>query len=125
MDAPKKLRAWRGKRTLREAADLVGCDPSYLSLLENRKKKPFDRKLSIQLERIAGIPPEAWDDDDVHPGMLADTLTGVKTGPDESSAPPTSDDEIASENENPSRSAESSADLDADDMTPERRQGAA
>lgn len=79
MDAPKTLRAWRGKRSLREAADVIGCDPSYLSLLENRKKKPTDRKLSLQLERIVGIPLRAWDDDDVHDGMLDDTLTTVKS----------------------------------------------
>lgn len=79
MGAPEDLRAWRGQRTLREAADLVGCDPSYLSLLENRKKKPSDRRLSLRLERVAGIPPEAWDEDDAPEGMLDDTLTAVNS----------------------------------------------
>lgn len=84
MDAPKMLREWRGNRTLREAADLVGCDPSYLSLLENRKKKPVDRILSLQLKRVAGIPPEAWDDEDPQLTSLDDTLTAVKIQPDDS-----------------------------------------
>ncbi len=87
MDAPKVLREWRGKRPLREAAAEIGCDPSYLSLLENRKKKPSDRLLSIQLHRIVGIPPEAWDEDDVHAASLDDTLTPVKTAGSDTSAP--------------------------------------
>lgn len=88
MDAPETLRRWRGKRTLREAADEVGCDPSYLSLLENRKKIPSDRRLSLALERIAGIPPEAWDEQVVHAGTMDDTLMGVKTPEASSSSEP-------------------------------------
>jgi len=89
MGAPETLRAWRGERTLREAADIIGCDPSYLSLLENRKRVPSDRKLSLKLFKIAGIPPEAWDDepDVVHETTIVDTLTTVN-GPQAESPPP-------------------------------------
>lgn len=76
---------------MREAADEVGCDPSYLSLLENRKKIPSDRRLSLALERIAGIPPEAWDEHNVHAGTMDDTLMGVKT-PESSSSSDSDDD---------------------------------
>jgi transcriptional regulator with XRE-family HTH domain len=128
MDAPRKLRAWRGKRTLREAAELVGCDPSYLSLLENRKKKPFDRKLSLQLERIVGIPPEAWDEEDdgaVHGGMLADTLTPVKATSDLLDFPPNSEADDQLEAENPGDSDGTPGQVSSDDSEPSRCKGAA
>jgi len=91
MGAPEDLRAWRGKRTLRQAADLIGCDPSYLSLLENRKLLPGDRILSLRLHKIAGIPPEAWDADDAHEATLDQSLTAVNGGQEETEPGPKSE----------------------------------
>lgn len=83
MGAPEALRAWRGKRTLRQAAELIGCDPSYLSLLENRKLLPGDRILSLRLHKVAGIPPESWDHDDAHEGTVDQSLTAVNGSQEE------------------------------------------
>lgn len=95
MDAPAALRAWRGKRTLRQAADIIGCDPSYLSLLENRKLIPGDRLLSLRMHKVAGIPPDAWDGDDAHDATLDQPLTTVNGDQDdlEASATPEPSDQ--------------------------------
>lgn len=61
LDAPTRLRRWRGKRTCVQAARALDCDPSYLSLLENRKRKPRKPWRRV-IERVVGIPARLWDE---------------------------------------------------------------
>ncbi len=56
----EQLRAWRGERTLREAAGLIGCDPSHISLLENGLRRTPGLDLAQRLLEVAGIPLSAW-----------------------------------------------------------------
>jgi transcriptional regulator with XRE-family HTH domain len=58
--AGEQLRAWRGERTMREAAAVIGCDPSHISLLENGRRKKPGLDLAQRLQEIAGIPLSAW-----------------------------------------------------------------
>jgi transcriptional regulator with XRE-family HTH domain len=61
LDAPTRLRRWRGKRTCVQAARALDCDPSYLSLLENRKRKPRKPWREV-IQQIVGIPARLWDE---------------------------------------------------------------
>lgn len=62
MDAADQLRAWRGERSLKEAGQLLGCDASYVHLLEARARVP-GRKIALALRDVAGVPIEAWPDE--------------------------------------------------------------
>lgn len=71
------LRAWRGKRSLRQAAEILQRDPSHLSLLERGKRKP-GRDFALRLQDIVGIPASAWSAAvDAQPRTVAATVTRV------------------------------------------------
>lgn len=56
---PDKLRAWRGERTQVEAAQIIGCNPSFISQLETAKNQP-SIDWAIVIEHHTGIPPRDW-----------------------------------------------------------------
>lgn len=59
-DEPRELlRAWRGDRTLIQAAPSLDCNPSTLSLIETGKRQP-GLALAIRIRDVVGIPVEAW-----------------------------------------------------------------
>jgi transcriptional regulator with XRE-family HTH domain len=57
----KRLRAWRGKRTLHEVSFEIGCNPSSLSLYERGKRLP-ERDIALKIKAATGIPVPAWDE---------------------------------------------------------------
>lgn len=67
-----QLTDWMDRRSysLREVAQLLGIDTSYVSLLMNGHRTP-GRKLAIRIARLAGIPVDAWESDDVEESRMA------------------------------------------------------
>lgn len=62
MTPRERLRTWRGKRSLREAAELLGCDQSLLRKLElGEESRLPGLTLANSIKREVGIPTEDWD----------------------------------------------------------------
>lgn len=67
MNARERLRAWRGTRSFREMGELLGCDGSFISHVEHRRKYP-GRKLANAIEIHSAswahgpIRAVAWDE---------------------------------------------------------------
>jgi len=64
MESPRELlERWRSEHgyTKARAAELLGCDPTYVGALESGKRFP-GRRIANVLEEIAGIPSKAWDE---------------------------------------------------------------
>lgn len=82
MNAQERLRAWRGERTLIQAAVALGCDPSTISLLENGKRKP-GLALALKLEAVTAIPVAAWSESTADPRQpsVGPTVTAVNETP--------------------------------------------
>lgn len=59
MGPREKLRKWRGERTYREAADVLGCDASYVRYIEIGKRKP-GRDLAERIRIEVGVQPPEW-----------------------------------------------------------------
>jgi len=55
----QRLRAWRGKRSLGEAAKLLATDRSYLHHIENGKKLP-GILLASRMEKAGAGPMRPW-----------------------------------------------------------------
>jgi len=53
------LREIRGRRSLRDLAELAGVNRGTLSMIENGRMLPKDDFLE-GIERAYGAPPEAW-----------------------------------------------------------------
>ena len=60
------LKNWIGRSTYKQvdAAVALGLTQSYLSLLANGKRVP-GRDKAVRIERLTGIPVEAWSSRDV------------------------------------------------------------
>ena len=59
MDAPARLRAWRGDRSLVQASRDLDCDPSALHLWETAQRHPREHHREV-IQRVVGIPMSAW-----------------------------------------------------------------
>jgi transcriptional regulator with XRE-family HTH domain len=59
--AASQLHRWREEQglSLRQAGDILRCDPSYVGYIERSERKP-GRDLAIRIRDKAGIPLEAW-----------------------------------------------------------------
>lgn len=54
-----RLRKWRGARSLREAAELIGTDHGHLARLESGGRLP-SYSLAAALESLGAGPADAW-----------------------------------------------------------------
>ncbi len=56
-----QLRDWQWRRRLSggEASDIIGIDRTYYSNLVNGRRRP-GRDLAVKIERLTGVPVEAW-----------------------------------------------------------------
>jgi transcriptional regulator with XRE-family HTH domain len=62
LNGPRELEDWRTRRGFRTYVDLaeyLGWDPTYISHLVNGRRVP-DLPNALHLERMTGIPVEAW-----------------------------------------------------------------
>ena len=59
---PDLLRTWRGERTQREAAQVLGLDQGRYSQYENAKRRP-GRFWAVKIAAATGgaVPIESWD----------------------------------------------------------------
>ena len=67
MSARERLKAWRNGRSFREMGEILGCDGSFLSHIEHKRKYP-GRKLANAIEAATASWPNgpiravAWDE---------------------------------------------------------------
>ncbi len=59
-DPGELLRAWRGKRSLREIGEILKCDASYVRYLERLERTPPTLTVALKIEELVGISPRAW-----------------------------------------------------------------
>jgi len=76
MDAPAQLRSWRGDLSLVKASRLIDCDPSYLFLLENHRRRPR-KKIRETIKRVVGTPETMWDKVVIHAAQVRQSTTPV------------------------------------------------
>lgn len=57
---PERLRKWRGKRSLRVAAEEIGTDHGHLARLETGDRLP-SYALAIRLEKLGVVVASAWE----------------------------------------------------------------
>jgi transcriptional regulator with XRE-family HTH domain len=78
-DGRLQLKDWIHRRvfTQREAAAHLGIDDTFLSQLVNGKRHPGLRN-AIDIERLTGIPVEAWLSHNVDNSDESEAATAVK-----------------------------------------------
>lgn len=81
LEGRQRLRDWmeRARLTQREAAKLLGIHYTFLSqiLSETRDRTPA-LATALRIERVTGIPVEAWVPTDVDEDRMASAAAGAK-----------------------------------------------
>lgn len=68
MEARERLRKWRGERSQREAAQLIGCAQSMVGSLEAGTKRPkIDLAMKIERATKGAVRLKHWQTPDMSP----------------------------------------------------------